>query len=491
MKAEAHITQEALNPRGAPPAATLASWRREIIVMAFALTAAWCVWNQAPVGGMDVRGMHFLATLVVAIALWVLDFAEEYIVGLWLLLAWAVLGIAPAKVVLAGFSEDSWFFTVGALGIGVAIAQTSLLRRASLRLLRWVPIRYYKTHTVLLLGAGLFSGPLLPTGKARAAVAAPLTQSISQAAGFRQQSNGSAAIALSGFMGFTQMSFVFLTGASQCLLAWSLLPQPAKAEFGWLTWFIAALPAGALITVFMALSIHALLPLSAAERRALAARGLQEDCEMSGTVPASEWLALAALLATLAGWITAPLHGINETWIALGGLLLLVLVGALDTEHLRRKLDWGLVLFIGVLNSMGALAAYLNIDRWLIDLAKSSLAQFQTGPYLFLTALFVLISATRFLLRKTACATIFPVVLAPLSVSVGIHPGVMIVAAAMIAECFILNYQDGPFQIAQASDGAPPFTNAQARKILAAKYLATFLAIIVSVPYWQWIGFVR
>lgn len=72
--------------------------------------------------------------------------AEEYLVALWLLLVWAVLGIAPAKVVLAGFSEDSWFFTIGALGIGVAIAQTSLLRRAAVHLLRWVPIRCYRTH---------------------------------------------------------------------------------------------------------------------------------------------------------------------------------------------------------------------------------------------------------------------------------------------------------------------------------------------------------
>src|ERR1043166_8393315 len=96
------------------------------------LAAACWLWNQPPVGAMDARGMHFLATMLEAITFWVLDITEEYVVGLVLLLAWAVLDIAPAKLILVGFSEDSWFFTIAALGMGVAVGQTSLLRRFAL-----------------------------------------------------------------------------------------------------------------------------------------------------------------------------------------------------------------------------------------------------------------------------------------------------------------------------------------------------------------------
>lgn len=61
----------------------------------------------------------------------------------------------------------------------------------------------------------------------------------------------------------------------------------------------------------------------------------------------------------------------------------------------------------------------------------------------------------------------------------------------MIGECFLLGYQDGPYQIAYAGGGGTAFTHGQARKILAAKYLATLLAVAVSVPYWKFLGFIR
>ena len=53
-----------------------------------------------------------------------------------LLLAWVVFGIVPAKVALAGFSENSWFFIVGSFGIAADIGKTSLFQRLALGLLR-------------------------------------------------------------------------------------------------------------------------------------------------------------------------------------------------------------------------------------------------------------------------------------------------------------------------------------------------------------------
>ena len=491
MKAEEEGLPGFVVLRGSSIGSLLPAHRNQALVLAIAGTAGYWVWHQPPVGTLDARAMHFLATMVVAITLWVLDFAEEYIVGLVLLLAWALLGIAPTKLVLAGFSEDSWLFTIAALGIGIALGQTSLLRRLSLSLLHRIPIRRHKTYTFLLLTAGLSSGPLLPTGKARATLAVPVTQSINHAAGFGPRSNGAAAIALAGLMGFTQMSYVFLTGANQCLLAWSLLPQTIKADFGWLSWFLVALPSAVLITVFMGAAIHTLLPLSTAERNDLAGKNLQLNVDELGPISSRDWIAVSALLVTVAGWLTAQLHGINETWIALAGLLIFLLTGTLDADQFKRKLDWGLVIFIGVLNSMGALTAHLKVDRWLIEISKDSLERFHSGPYGFLIALFVLVSAARFLLRKPVCAALFPLVLIPLSDSVGIHPGVLVVVSCMIAECFILGYQDGPYQIAYAGDGDSPFSHSQARRILAAKYLATILAIFVSIPYWRMLGLMR
>jgi di/tricarboxylate transporter len=174
-----------------------------------ALLLSLVVWNLPPIEPMDIRGMHFLASMVVAVALWVLDVFEDYIVGLTLLFAWVVLDIIPGKVALAGFSENSWFFVVGAFGIAAAIGKTSLPERLANKLLCWIPSHCQKTYRLFLLGVGALTSPLLPSGKARAAVAMPISHAISGAAGFTPRSNGSAAIALSARWNSRRCSLCF------------------------------------------------------------------------------------------------------------------------------------------------------------------------------------------------------------------------------------------------------------------------------------------
>jgi di/tricarboxylate transporter len=105
------------------------------------------------VAGLSAKVNHFLATMLVAVAFWMFDVVEDYIVGLMLLLAWVVFGIVPAKVALAGFSEHSWFFIVGSFGIAAAVSKTTLFRRLALGLLRWIAIQYQKTYLAVLLSA--------------------------------------------------------------------------------------------------------------------------------------------------------------------------------------------------------------------------------------------------------------------------------------------------------------------------------------------------
>ena len=235
----------------------------------------WIVCNIPPTGSLDENGVHFLGTLLAAVILWISNAFEDYIVALMLLASWILLDIVPPKVALEGFSHESWFFVIAALGSGAAVAKSGLLRRLAMQILRRVPITAYKSHSFLLFASGLLITPLLPTGKARVVVALPVSQAIAKAAGLPNRSNGSAALALSTMAGFSHMSFVFLTGAESCLLGWNLLPEPAKGEFGWLAWLIAALPAGIFVFLFVFCSIQLIFPLSPSERLCIQSRAGQ------------------------------------------------------------------------------------------------------------------------------------------------------------------------------------------------------------------------
>ena len=489
MEAETEVLPVNLQSIAKPQSLLLPS--KDTLIVLLALAVGCAVWTMPPFTPLGAKGMHFLATMTVAVTLWVLEVFDEYIVALMLLLSWVVFGIVPAKVALAGFSENSWFFTVGALGIAAAIGKTSLLERLALKLLRWIPIHCQKTYTLFLLGAGVLSGPLLPTGKARAAVAVPVSQAIIQAAGFGPRSNGSAALSLSAFIGFSQMSFMFLTASSHCLLAWNFLTPAHKAEFGWLSWLLAALPAGACIAVFMFISVRFLLPSSPHGKDNLNAKAVHAPLVNLGPISRKEWITLTTLIVTVAGWLTTSSHGINEAWVAVASLLVFLLAGVLDKESFKTDLDWGLILFFGVVISLGVVADYLKIDAWFITIHGRFLADFADNPFSFLLVVFLLVSLVRFILHKTPTTALFALILVPLSERIGIHPGVMIIAMLMTTECFLLGYQDGPYNVAYSGGGGSAFSHGQARKILAAKYLATLLALAVSVPYWMFLGFIR
>lgn len=464
--------------------------RRDALCILAALTLGTLIWHMPPLAGMSATGTHFLATMIVAISLWIFEVLDDYVVGFMLLLAWVVLDIVPAKIALGGFSQNSWLFTVGALGIAATIGKTSLLQRLSARLLGWIPIHRQKTYLFSLLSAGVLSGPLLPTGKARAAVAVPVSQAISDAAGFAPRSNGSAAISLAAFIGFSQMSFIFLTGGEHCLIGWNFLPPALKAEFGWLSWFLVALPAALCIVIFMLFAVRFLLPLTNHEQERLAAyaaRPLKETTRLTR----NEWITLATLLLTVFGWLTTSLHGINEAWVALAALLVFLVTGVLDKKGFKNDIDWGLIMFFGVLNSMALVAEHAKVDAWFVSLTGPLLGNFAGEPLPFLLGVCFLVAGIRFLLRKTAAAALFALAVLPLSETAGIHPGVVLVVVIMAGECFLLGYQDGPYQIAYGGTGGTAFSHSQARKVLAAKYLATFLAVAVSIPYWRFLGFIR
>jgi DASS family divalent anion:Na+ symporter len=207
VKVEGNATGSAVN-LGSVSLRAPQLWGKHLALI-LALGAGWFIWHLPAVAPMDAKGFQFLATLTVAVALWMLELLDDYVVGLMLLLSWVVLDIVPSKVALAGFSESSWFFVIGALGIGAAVNKTGLLSRLSVQVLSRIPICYCRTYSFFLLTSGLLLTPLLPTGKARIMIAVPVSQSISDASGFQQRSSGSAALTLAALIGYSRCPLCF------------------------------------------------------------------------------------------------------------------------------------------------------------------------------------------------------------------------------------------------------------------------------------------
>lgn len=454
-----------------------------------ALAVGWFVWQMPPQPPLDVQGMRFLATLSTAVILWMFDVFDDYVVALTLLPVWYVAGIAPSNMVLAGFSTNSWFFVLAALGMGAAVMRTGLLYRVALQTLKRLPPSY-RLYTFMLGISGLIAVPLLPDTRARMAIMAPLAFSISEALGFKPRSNGSAGLVLSTFIGFTQTTFIFLTGATFTLIGWNLLPESAKAEFGWATWTLAALPAGILTLLSLLVAVQILFTPERENHGKVTSGTLETQLEILGPLTKAEWLSLAVLGFAVAGWIAKPLHGIGETWVALAAFLVFLFARVLDKTGLKNSIDWGLLLLVGVLLSLAALIPSLNLDRWLMHNISPALSLFSFHPLPFLWVVALSIYISCFFLRRTAVVILSMLTLLSSAQEIGIHPGVFLLAVLMAVDSWYLPYQSDAYQIAYYSTEEKGFSHSQARKIMVAKCLVSFLAIAVSVPYWQMLGFI-
>ncbi|MGB7948157.1 MAG: SLC13 family permease, partial [Candidatus Binatia bacterium] len=289
----------------------------------------------------------------------------------------------------------------------------------------------------------------------------------------------------------SQLSFLYLMGGEYCLIGWNLLPGAAKSEFGWTAWFLAALPAGILTLIFVFCALLWLFPLRSEEKQRMANTDLALEIENSKPFSRQEWIALITLLVTITGWLTMPMHGIGETWIAVAALLVFHVTGLLTKEIFTRKLDWGLILFFGIVTSMAGVTSHLKVDRWFITQIEPALTSYALGPLPFLAVVVVLVNIARLFIRKSPVVTFFMITMVPIAHGLGVHPGALLLTIVMASESFFVSYQDGPYQIAYSSTGGQAFSHTQARKLLLAKSAATLFAIAASVPYWRMLGLIH
>ncbi len=82
---------------------------------------------------------RFVALLVAAIMAMLSRQVPDFVVGLGLVAAWILFGVARAPEALGGFASKEWLFVVSVYGLAAATARSGLLYRIGLMLVRRVP----------------------------------------------------------------------------------------------------------------------------------------------------------------------------------------------------------------------------------------------------------------------------------------------------------------------------------------------------------------
>jgi DASS family divalent anion:Na+ symporter len=175
--------------------------------------------------------------------------------------------------------------------------------------------------------------------------------------------------------------------------------------------------------------------------------------------------------------------------IAIAMLVILIMGGCLDRERFRSAIDWGFLIFFGVLLSTGNVLRTVGVDRWLGDrLMRVAEVVGRPEALLVLLALFVVVA--RLVLPSIPGRFLLMLALVPPAAQMGLSPwlvGFVILTAAMT--WLHPNLSDYCRLIREAT-GDDLFNERQGVWMGVAMTVVTLLAVVVSIPYWRALGLI-
>ena len=459
------------------------------LVIALAVAAVSMIYFHfaSPLGELSRQGMIFIGIGIAAVALWIANAVPDYLVALFMAMLWVLEGLVTPETALSGFASTAWLYMLFILAFGAVIMKSGILFRLSLHALKRFPATYRGQLWGVVAGGTLLN-PLIPSSSAKVALGVPIARTLSEAMGFRERGKESAGLGLAAmvFYGFTA-PFV-LTGSYSNVLAFGL--ADGEKQPGWFHWFAYALPAFLLFSVVMLAVLFMTFRPSGGAAKPVSRQVLDDQLKLLGKPTRQETTTAITAIGTVALLIAQPLHGLDNAWVMLLGFAVLVMTGTMDGQTLRGGVDWTFLLFIGIAFSFAEGAKQLGIAEAMSDFLGKHMGAFLSSPTLFLAAAMLASFAATFVVRDDPALILLVIAMLPLAEQAGVDPWVLVFVVLLCTDPFFFAYQSPTYLTAYYSAEGKAFSHRQGRKIALGYALAVTVAVLASIPYWQWLGLI-
>jgi len=461
---------------------------RRFISSALALTLGGIAAFLLSGNGMTSQQVSLFVLLLAATVIWSFDAFSYHAVALALPLAAVLLKAAPPTLAFSGFSHPSWFLVLGVFAISAAISRTGLMYRLVLLVVGFFPASY-RWQSFALAFSGLLLTPVIPSSNGRAVLAGPLISNLSEILRFRRGSAGSIGMSMAALLGFGHMSFLFMNGTATCLLAFGLLPAEAAARVTWGSWFWAALPLG---LVFFAISYLAVLLQYRPKVQRTSGSGIIEaQLQALGPCDSHERITILIVIISLVGFMTESWHHVNGAWVALASFFLLFSSGVLAEKSVRSDIDWNFLLSFGALVGFGGLISTSGLGTIMAGKVAPLLGPVEGCPYAFLITVSLGMYLLRFVLPLPAAQLVALLSVLPVVSVAGIDPFALCLVVLISGNPWFFPYQNSVYiNLLEATEGKV-FDHHQTRRAALAHIVAVQVAIVISVPWWRFLGLIH
>lgn len=434
---------------------------------------------------MNVRAAYFAAIVTAALLMWFFQLLPGFVPPLISLLLFILLDVAPTRIILSGFSSDSFFMCMSIFGIGALMINSGLIYRLILHTLARVPAskRWYSATLFL---SGLVQTPFVPSPEARAALTSPFLGELLSFS-HPERKDLSTLFFNSTLYGICITGTIFLTGKPTNLAILAMLDEQTQYAFQWTHWLLAASVAGAFMIVFYIFWSHIFFKGTGNVR--ISRKKVAVQIQILGPVSPLEWSALISVACMSVGIVTATVHKIEIPWIVLSIIVALLLFGVLGAGEIRSYIDWSMLILIGGLGAWEDLVTFTGINEIISDYFHFIGYLMTSNLYVFVGLLYGVIMAVRFILPVGITTIVFITALLPISTSTGISQWFIAFVVLFMAETFVFPYQDGEYanlkEELESQGSTVAYDNRSIIRFNAIMAIVRLGAIYASIWFWR------
>lgn len=325
----------------------------------------WCI--PAP-AGVGPQAWGLLAVFVATIAGFILQPLPLGAIAIIACALLPVLGIMKAGQALEGFSNGTIWLIVSAFMFATGFIKTGLGKRIAYLLLS----RFGKNTlsvAYVMSAADFIIAPFTPSNTARGGgIIYPIVNSVTTVLGCDPKTGKNkrtgAFLMYSAYAAVITSACIFLTGASNNVLANTLTEQAFGQSLSWMSWFEVSIIPGLLLSIVTPYLLYKIIKPELTETPETLSLAKKELSTM-GAMTSKEKILCVIFIACLVLWATGSIHHIDSAIVALLGLSAMLITKCIDWSDVTKQHGaWDVLVWMGVLVNMAAYLSKFGFMKW-------------------------------------------------------------------------------------------------------------------------------
>ena len=386
--------------------------------------AATIIWFSPMPAGVELRAWHLFAIFsgtIIGLILQPVPMGSVVLIGTTATMLTNTLTLSEA---MAGYMNGTVWLIVAAFLFARAFSKTGLGRRVAYSFIRafgnrTLRLAYALALTDLVLAPGITSGAARTGG-----VLYPIVKSLASTYGSEPGPTAGRIgtfLMLSAYQVHAVTCAMFLTSMVANPLIAELTQKTVHIQITWAGWAIAALVPGLLCLVAMPYLVFRLTKPEIRDTPDAADLARAELAKM-GPMTRNEWIVFGVFMMVFVLWVTGSRTGLDPTVVALFGLCVMLILGALRWEDvLAERAGWDALIWFGGLVGMAAMLTTLGLIPWFSKFVGGHVAGWAWLPALGILAL-VYMYSHYFFASLAAHVTAFFVPFLTVAVAAGAPP---------------------------------------------------------------------